>query len=224
MRKRFEDLKRRCETACKKAGRPVDAVKVVAVSKGQPAEKIVEAYELGIRDFGENYAPEMSQKMLALKEQCPDISWHFIGHIQSNKMRAISEATWIHSLSEYSHAKLLSELTADRKRTLLQVNLGEESNRSGVLQSELFERYKQISELENIDLCGLMTILPLQEGVAPKVWFSKMQLLRSELAQGLDRDVPELSMGMSADFEEAILYGATWIRVGTLLFGERRIK
>jgi len=224
MRKRLEDLKRRCEVACEKAGRPLDAVKIVAVSKGQPDQKIIEAYELGVRNFGENYAPEMSQKMLTLKDQCPEISWHFIGHIQSNKMRAIAAATWIHSLSELSHAKLLSELTTTGQKALMQINLGEEANRSGVLQSELYERYKQIGELEHIDLCGLMTIAPLHEGVDPKSWFAKMQALQSELAQRLGREVPELSMGMSADFEDAILYGATWIRVGTLLFGERRIK
>lgn len=224
MRKRLEDFKRRCDAACERAGRPFESVKIVAVSKGQPVEKIVEAYELGVRDFGENYAPEMSKKMLALKDQCPEISWHFLGHIQSNKMRAIAATTWIHSLSEYSHAKLLSELTVDRKKALLQVNLGEEANRSGVLQSEMFERYRQISELDHIDLCGLMTIAPLHEGVDPKFWFRKMQVLRKDLADRLGREVPELSMGMSADFEDAILCGATWVRVGTLLFGERRMK
>jgi len=220
VRKRFEKIKERCRRACEKAGRAPDSVRLVAVSKGQPIEKIVEAYNLGLRDFGENYATEMAQKISALKDPCPEIVWHFIGHIQSNKMRSISSASWIHGLSELSHAKLLAE--SPGKKALLQVNLGEEQNRSGVSESDLVTRYKQVQEL--LDLRGLMTIAPLHDGVAPSFWFAKMQRLKARLESEMGAPVPELSMGMSADFEDAILYGATLIRVGTLLFGERPPK
>jgi pyridoxal phosphate enzyme (YggS family) len=225
VRKRLEELKGRCESACQKAGRPYESVRIVAVSKGQPIEKIMEAYELGVRDFGENYAAEMAQKVAALKDSCPDIIWHFIGHIQSNKMRMIAAASWVHSLSELSHAKLLGQdVGVKKKKALLQVNLGDEENRNGVSESELCTRYQQIMRTEGVDLCGLMTIAPLHENIAPSVWFAKMQALRENLQKEIGESVPELSMGMSEDFEEAILCGATWIRVGTLLFGERQAR
>lgn len=220
MRERLAEIQTRCVRACEQAGRDPSAVRLVAVSKGQSAEKILEAYALGVRDFGENYAIEMARKSDELKSKAPDIRWHYMGRIQSNKMREIANASWIHSLGELRHANMLSEMESESS-VLLQVNLGGEQNRSGVAESEVVERYRQIRELPDLKLCGLMTIAPLHEGVEPAHWFRKMADLKKHVEDELGAIVPELSMGMSADFEQAIVCGATMIRVGTLLFGER---
>jgi pyridoxal phosphate enzyme (YggS family) len=222
MRKKLEAIKERCRIACEKAGRAPDSVRILAVSKGHGIDAILEAYSLGVRDFGENYAAEMAQKIEALQTQCPEIRWHYIGHIQSNKLRLITGASWIHSLSEITHAQGLSAFKTN-PHVLLQVNLGGEEKRSGVLEKDLLERYLAIRALPHFHLCGLMTIAPQHVGVATGVWFKKMQELRSGLEQKIGQALPELSMGMSADFEEAIQFGATWVRVGTLLFGEREV-
>lgn len=220
MRNQLKELNERVAAACAKSGRDPNTVTLVAVSKGHPVDKIAEAYELGVRDFGENYAAEMAEKMQALAAQCPQIRWHFVGHIQGNKLKLISKATWIHSVSEIRHASALVEC---KSNALMQVNLGEQDNRSGVILVDAVNRYIAIKMLMGERLCGLMTIAPQVSGVKPRVWFGKMKDLRDELEQKSGQVVPELSMGMSADFEDAIAFGATFIRVGTLLFGEREI-
>jgi len=156
-----------------------------------------------------------------LSQLCPQIRWHFIGHIQSNKLKLISPAQWIHSLSEVRHASALLE---GQSKTLMQVNLDAQDNRSGVIGADAVTRYTNLKQLLGDRLCGLMTIAPQHGGVEPRVWFKQMKDLQAELEEKTGQGVPELSMGMSADFEDAIAFGATFIRVGTLLFGERETK
>lgn len=189
--------------------------KILAVSKGQSLEKIKALYAEGQRDFGENYAEELAQKQEALKTDCPDIKWHFIGQIQSNKIKLIAQSNYIHSLSSLKHAKLLAEQTPHEiLPVFIQVNLSDEAHRGGVLISELPNLVKSIQALPKLKLMGLMAILPINTDKPASYWFAKMQALQHP-------DYPELSMGMSADYEEAITYGATWIRLGTALFGPR---
>lgn len=187
----------------------------LAVSKGQPIEKIKALYATGQRDFGENYAEEFIAKRDALKTACPEIRWHFIGQIQSNKIKLIAQADTIHSLASLKHAKLLSEQTPHKQLPVfIQINLSSEPHRGGILPSELPEFVKALSKIPKLKLIGLMTILPIDTNQPPGYWFAQMQALQNPA-------YPELSMGMSDDHEEAIKYGATWIRLGTALFGAR---
>lgn len=183
---------------------------LLAVSKGQPISMIQALYDLGQRDFGENYAEEFKLKQDTLRLCCPQIRWHFIGQIQSNKIKIISQAHYIHSLSSLKHAKLLVEHTPhDRLLVFIQVNLSQEKHRGGVFPKEISNLAEAILELPKLKLLGLMAILPLQG--ERKNWFAQMQALQNP-------NYPELSMGMSDDYPEAIQYGATWIRLGSALF------
>lgn len=184
---------------------------LLAVSKGRSLERIRALYAQGQRDFGENYAEELAQKQEALKTDCPGIKWHFIGQIQSNKIKLIAKADYVHSLASFKHAKLLAENTPHEiLPVFIQVNLSGESHRGGVLVSELPELVKSIQTLPKLQLIGLMTILPINTKHPPSYWFAQMQALKHP-------DYPELSMGMSADYEQAIAHGATWIRLGRAL-------
>lgn len=187
----------------------------LAVSKGQPLEKIKALYAKGQRDFGENYAEEFITKKEALKTDCPDIRWHFIGQIQSNKIKLIAQADYIHSLASLKHAGLLAEQTSHSQLPVfIQINLSGEPHRGGILPSELPEFVKALSSIPRLKLIGLMTVLPIHTNHPPSYWFAQMQALKHP-------DYPELSMGMSDDYQEAIKYGATWIRLGSALFGIR---
>ncbi|MEI6806589.1 MAG: YggS family pyridoxal phosphate-dependent enzyme [Myxococcaceae bacterium] len=189
----------------------IPGIRLLAVSKGQPLEKIQALYEFGQRDFGENYAEEFKLKQEALNSVCPEIRWHFIGQIQSNKIKTIAQAHFVHSLSTLKHAKLLAEHTLhENLPVFIQVNLSREKNRGGALPEEIPSLAKAISEIPKLKLMGLMAILPLQGD--RKTWFAQMQALQNPA-------YPELSMGMSDDYQEAIQYGATWIRLGSALFG-----
>src|SRR5688572_4140295 len=201
---RLRELKQRIESACEQAGRDSRSVRLVAISKGHDPAKVAEAYGLGLKDFGENYATEFREKQTSLQAQCPDIQWHFVGGIQSNKLRIISAASWVHTLGEMRHAEALSALVSPNApvKALLQVNLSKEKHRSGVFPEMLLERYTQIAQLPGLNLCGLMTIAPLS-GEPPAFWFKQMHDLKIELEAQLGNAVPELSMGMSEDFEDA---------------------
>jgi pyridoxal phosphate enzyme (YggS family) len=189
--------------------------KILAVSKGQPIEKIKALYATGQRDFGENYAEEFISKREALKTDCPEIKWHFIGQIQSNKIKLIAQADYIHSLSSLKHAKLLAEQTPHHPLPVfIQINLSGEPHRGGIVPSELPEFVTALSPIPKLKLIGLMTVLPINTQKPASFWFAQMQALRHP-------DYPELSMGMSDDYKEAIQYGTTWIRLGTALFGAR---
>ncbi|HSC87382.1 MAG TPA: YggS family pyridoxal phosphate-dependent enzyme [Polyangiaceae bacterium] len=208
-------------------GRAPDSVRLIAVSKYHPADAIRALYGLGQRDFGENYVQELTQKAELLAD-LPDLRWHLIGHLQSNKARAI--APWIHCVQTVASAKLALELgrrarerrpeTLGPLEVLLEVNVGREPQKAGLLPEELGAVLEAVDSEPRLALRGLMAIPPIAEdpeGSRPA--FAELASLRERWG-GAAR-LPELSMGMSHDVEVAIAEGATMVRVGTALFGER---
>lgn len=208
--------------ACDRANRSVEEVRLIAVSKGQEYALIKEAYNLSQRDFGESYAQELSQKIsLARRDGLSDIRWHFIGAIQTNKLKWILEADVIHSISSLRHAALIDERLRKPLQVFCEVNLDKNPGRQGFNQEEVLAAIEQISSLDRIRLAGLMTIVPRQIGVSPEHWFRMMRELSEQIISQGFMDRVSLSMGMSDDFVQAIGHGANFIRVGTKIFGPR---
>ncbi len=194
---------------------------LIAVSKTKPISLITEAYLAGQRLFGENYVQELVEKATALAE-LSDLEWHFIGPIQSNKTRDIAKySSWVHSIDRL---KIAERLSAQRPaampplRVLIQVNISEEATKAGVNASEVLPLAQQISALPNLQLAGLMAI-PAQDDDNSQA-FARMQALSKQLQQQFPQ-ASVLSMGMSDDWQQALTFGATMIRLGTAIFGAR---
>ncbi len=208
---------REAEQAC---GRPSGSVALLAVSKTKPAADIREAHAAGLDDFGENYLQEALGKQVELADLA--LTWHFIGPIQSNKTRPIAEHFhWVHSVDRL---KVAERLSAQRPAHLpplnvcLQVNVSGEASKSGCAPEELPALARAVAALPNLKLRGLMAIPePTEDVAAQRAAFARLRELLSALNLGLDT----LSMGMSHDLEAAIAEGATWVRIGTALFGAR---
>lgn len=215
----------RIQQAALAAGRNPQTVHLVAVSKTQPADVVAQAYACGQRRFGENYLQEAVEKHNALRH-LNDIEWHFIGPIQSNKTRPIAENfAWVHSIDREKIARRLSEQRpADLAplQVCLQVNIDDETTKSGVSLEELPALAHAISQLPRLQLRGLMAIpAPTNDTSQQRIAFNKLRLALANLqAQGLT-GLDTLSMGMSSDLEAAIAEGATFVRVGTDIFGAR---
>ncbi|MGO1693005.1 MAG: YggS family pyridoxal phosphate-dependent enzyme [Marinobacter sp.] len=218
------------QKATLQAGRKPSSVNLLAVSKTRSAEELREAVAAGQLAFGENYLQEALEKMGAL-EDLADIDWHFIGPIQSNKTRQIASAfSWVHSVDRLKVARRLSEQRETGLPPLnicLQVNINNEPSKSGCLTEELPNLVSEISQLPGLSLRGLMAIPdPEQTELALKASFRKL----AETLEDLQQEYPEagpldtLSMGMSGDLELAIAEGATWVRIGTAVFGHRAPK
>ena len=210
----------RIHAAAVAAKRDADSVQLLAVSKTKPAEALREAYAAGLRDFGENYLQEALSKQLELADL--PLIWHFIGPIQSNKTRAIAEHfAWVHSVDRLKIAQRLSEQRPAELPPLnicIQVNVSGEASKSGCTPADLPALANAISELPRIKLRGLMAIPePTEDRAAQDAAFAAVQRLQASLNLPLDT----LSMGMSHDLESAIAQGATWVRIGTALFGAR---
>lgn len=210
----------RIHAAALAAKRDEDSVQLLAVSKTKPAEALREAYAAGLRDFGENYLQEALSKQLELADL--PLIWHFIGPIQSNKTRAIAEHfAWVHSVDRLKIAQRLSEQRPAELPPLnicIQVNVSGEASKSGCTPADLPALANAISELPRIKLRGLMAIPePTEDRAAQDAAFAAVQSLQASLNLPLDT----LSMGMSHDLESAIAQGATWVRIGTALFGAR---
>ncbi len=193
---------------------------LLAVSKTKPADAIREAHAVGVRDFGENYLQEALEKQTQLADL--PLIWHFIGPIQSNKTRPIAEHfDWVHSVDRLKIAQRLSEQRPAHLPALnicLQVNVSGEQSKSGCSPEELTALARAVVALPNLRLRGLMAIPePTDDVAAQHAAFARLRQLRDELALNLDT----LSMGMSHDLEAAIAEGATWVRIGTALFGAR---
>lgn len=202
--------------ACKKAGRDPSTVRLVAVSKFHPPEAIREAWEAGQRDFGENYAQHLRDKMAALSDLQP-IRWHAIGHLQTNKARYVAGKALVHTLDRIELAEELVRRAGGPVECLVEVNVADEPQKSGVSPRDLPERLEELRRVEGIVLRGLMCIPPAAEDPeASRPWFRRLRALRDELLPG-----GELSMGMSHDFAVAIEEGATMVRIGTAIFGPR---
>ena len=210
----------RIRAAAQASGRDLDHIGLLAVSKTKPAAAVREAYAAGIRDFGENYLQEALEKQAELSEL--PLIWHFIGPIQSNKTKPIAEHfAWVHSVDRLKIAQRLSEQRPTGLPPLnicLQVNVSAEDSKSGCAPAELAALAQAVSQLPNLRLRGLMAIPePTDDVAAQQAAFARLR----ELRDGLPLPLDTLSMGMSHDLDAAIAEGATWVRIGTALFGAR---
>lgn len=201
-------------------------VKLVAVSKAQPADAVRSAYAAGQKIFGENYLQEALDKQAQLADL--DIEWHFIGPIQSNKTQPISQHfSWVHSVDRLKIAQRLNDARPDHLPPLqicLQVNVSNEESKSGVAQSDLATLASQIQQMPKLKLRGLMAIpAPSSDETQQTAQFKQVrQCYDALLAQGFELDT--LSIGMSDDYQAAIAQGATFVRIGSALFGARPAK
>ncbi|WP_223460570.1 MULTISPECIES: YggS family pyridoxal phosphate-dependent enzyme [unclassified Pseudomonas] len=214
------EVSSRINAATFAANRAENSVQLLAVSKTKPAQDLREAYAAGLRDFGENYLQEALGKQLELADL--PLIWHFIGPIQSNKTRAIAEHfDWVHSVDRLKIAQRLSEQRPADLPPLnicIQINVSGEASKSGCTPADLPALANAISDLPRLKLRGLMAIPePTEDRVAQDAAFAAVQSLQASLNLPLDT----LSMGMSHDLESAIAQGATWVRIGTALFGAR---
>lgn len=213
-------LAARIERAALAAGRDPASVRLLAVSKTKPASAIREAHAAGVLDVGENYLQEALAKQLELAEL--PLIWHFIGPIQSNKTKAIAEHfDWVHSVDRLKIAQRLSEQRPAHLAPLnicLQVNVSGEDSKSGCAPADLALLANAVAALPNLRLRGLMAIPePSDDRASQEAAFATLR----QLQHGLDLPLDTLSMGMSHDLEAAIAQGATWVRIGTALFGAR---
>lgn len=222
---RIAQVRERIAAACLGAGRPADSVRLVSVTKTVPVETIREAIAGGLTDLGENRVQEAAAKIETLGRD--GIAWHLIGHLQSNKAgRAVQMFDLIHSVDSEALAREIDRragLAGKKQRILIQVNCSGEESKSGCAPGEVAGLSKAIAGLGNLWLEGLMTIGPLDadpESARPA--FVLLRNLRDETQSQLGRPLPELSMGMTGDLEVAIGEGATMVRVGSAIFGERR--
>ena len=219
----LEHIRSQMAAACARSGRDPAVVRLVAVSKTHPATLVEEAAAAGQRLFGESYVQEFVAKAEAAKSP---VEWHFIGALQSNKIKYLrGRVALIHSVDRLSQAGFVDAgfglLTAD---VLLQVNLGREETKSGVDETGLEELVRQVARLPHVHIRGLMTLPPyFDEAEAVRPYFRRLREVAGEIrALGLPGvEMAELSMGMSHDFMVAIEEGATLVRVGTAIFGER---
>jgi pyridoxal phosphate enzyme (YggS family) len=225
--KNLSEVQKKIAAACLRAGRSVSDVTLIAVSKTKSIEMINEAAQAGQRAFGENYVQEILPKVL----ERPDLEWHFIGSLQTNKVKAIvGKVALIHSVDR---AKLLAEIAKNaasigvRQKILLEFNAGDESTKSGATREDILAMVTQSIEADAaIEVCGLMALPPLFDSeTEARASFAKVRALFDEAKERLPTSARAnfkiLSMGTSADFEAAILEGATHVRVGTSIFGSR---
>lgn len=223
----LKEIHQRINDAAVACGRAPESVKLVAVSKTVPAEQIRPAVEAGVSILGENYIQEAGEKIEQLSEL--NVSWHFIGHLQSNKAKyAVRWFDLIHTVDSAKLAKEISKQAAKHdkvQKILIQVNVGMEASKAGIPKKEAIPLVREISGLENIAVKGLMTIPPFfdaPEQVRP--YFKALAVLKDKIADEniLNVFMEELSMGMSGDFETAVCEGATLVRIGTAIFGARQ--
>lgn len=220
---RYHEVRALIDAAAREAHRDPAEVRLLAVSKTFPPEAVRELYDAGVRLFGENRIPELEAKAAALPG---DIEWHFIGRLQSNKARkAVRLAKMIHSVDSAELLDRLDRVAGEegvRPQILLEVNVSGEGTKAGVSPAELELFARRAAACEHLDFRGFMTMAPFDaDPVRIAAIFEMLQLLRNELEHKLDRKLPELSMGMSGDFEIAARHGSTIVRVGTRIFGVR---
>ncbi len=220
---RLADVRSRIEIAAKKSNRAPAEIALVAVTKKQAAEKVREAFAAGQMLFGESRVQEACAKISLLPSQ---IRWHFIGHLQANKIRhALPLFELIHSVDSFDLAQQLDRIAREDgffPRALLQVNVAGEGSKFGFAPGALADTMEQLLSLDRLMLEGLMTIPPLGENAeVSRKYFATLRELRDELETRFGCQLPHLSMGMSGDFEVAIEEGATLVRIGSAIFGAR---
>ena len=212
-------------TACEKCGRSREEITLIAVSKTKPVALLEEAYQAGSRDFGENKVQEMCEKYESMHK---DIHWHMIGHLQTNKVKyLIGKTTLIHSVDSYKLACEIEKQAAKHDcimDILIEVNIAEEESKFGLSEEEVIHLVKQIAELPHVRIKGLMTVAPyVVNPEENRPFFRKIKQLSVDINnQNIDNvSMNILSMGMTGDYMVAIEEGATMVRVGTGIFGER---
>jgi hypothetical protein len=220
-------VRERIQKACERSKRDPQRVRLIAVTKTFDAAKVREAGESGISDFGENFVQELQEKRAELGN--PEIRWHFVGHLQSNKVKYIADFIHlIHSVDHWSVAEEIDKRGARIGRVidaLVEVNTSREQTKFGVKPESALEFVKSVAQLKNLKLKGLMTIGPfLPDPEESRPAFQGLRALRDEIRNAGIEDVEmtELSMGMTHDFEVAIEEGATMVRIGTAIFGPRK--
>ncbi len=221
----LKEVEKRICAACDRAGRDRSEVTLIAVSKTKPAERIGEAYEAGIRDFGENKVQEMMEKYEALPD---DIRWHMIGHLQRNKVKyLIGKTALIHSVDSLRLAQEISAQSVRRNvdtDILIEVNIAGEESKFGISREETIALVEQVAVLPRVHVRGLMAVAPYTEDPEQnRPYFQAIRELSVDIEKkNIDNvTVCILSMGMTGDFEVAIEEGATMVRVGTGIFGAR---
>ena len=223
----LSDVRARVQAAALAAGREPASVKLIAVSKLQPAAAVREAYAEGQRDFGENYVQELVQKAEQLSD-LPDLRWHLIGHLQRNKARLVAPlVSLVHTVDTAELALELSKRFAGvadgRLPVLVEVSIAGEEQKHGVAPEKLAELLASIESLPALSLAGLMCVPPFTDDPAgARPFFDELARLRER--HGGAARLPELSMGMTHDLEQAVAAGATQVRVGTAIFGARAPK
>lgn len=224
---RLAGIRARIAAAAKSAGRGADEVKLIAISKTHPASVIKRVIEFGVADIGENRVQEAEEKISRVGREA--VRWHLVGHLQANKARrAVNLFDVIHSLDSLDLALRLDRLCGEEGReklaVLIQVDLGHEETKSGIDESEITHLVDGIGPLRRLELVGLMTLPPFfDDPEQSRPFFRRLRKLRDELAArgAFAGRKGELSMGMTHDFEVAIEEGATMVRIGTAIFGER---
>jgi hypothetical protein len=221
----LKDVEQKICEACKRAGRDRSEVTLIAVSKTKPISMLMEAYDAGSREFGENKVQEMMDKY---EEMPKDIHWHMIGHLQRNKVKYLMGKSYlIHSVDSYRLAEEISQQSVKHNVTtdiLIEVNIAGEDSKFGTSREEAIQLVEDVAKLPNIHICGLMTIAPFVENAEDnRKYFRQIRELSVDIAdKNIDNvDMRILSMGMTGDYEVAIEEGATMVRVGTGIFGER---
>jgi pyridoxal phosphate enzyme (YggS family) len=221
----LDNIKSRIRDAATMAGRDPASVRLVAVSKTRPASDIVAAFQVGQTIFGENYIQELAPKLAEIKEP---VQWHFIGHLQSNKVKFIAgQVALVHSVDRISLAEEINRQWGKLGKiceVLIQVNISGEATKSGTTEAEALQLVQECSLLPHLKIKGLMTMPPFfDDPEAARPYFAGLRKLSEAIAalEITGVDMAELSMGMSGDFEAAIQEGATLVRVGTAIFGER---
>ncbi|MBE5957892.1 MAG: YggS family pyridoxal phosphate-dependent enzyme [Lachnospiraceae bacterium] len=221
----IKEVEKKIEAACARVGRSKDEVCLIAVSKTKPVEYIEEAYQTGTRDFGENKVQEICDKYEVLPK---DIKWHMIGHLQRNKVKYIvDKVCLIHSVDSYRLAEQINQECIKKNceaDILIQVNMAHEDTKFGIDENNAEEIIREIAKLEHVHIKGLMTIAPyVSNPEENRVHFANMKKLYVDIKhKNIDNVIMSvLSMGMTNDYEVAIEEGATHVRVGTGIFGER---
>lgn len=225
LRENYDDVEKEIAEACSRVGREKEEVRLIAVSKTKPMSMIEELYEHGCRDFGENKVQELVEKYEALPK---DIRWHMIGHLQRNKVKYIVDKVYlIHSVDSLRLAEEISREAVKKQVTvqiLIEVNVAQEESKFGLKTEETEELVEAVSKLPGISVRGLMTIAPYVENAEEnRQYFQKLKQLSVDIMRkNIDNVAMDfLSMGMSGDYCVAVEEGATYVRVGTYIFGER---
>ena len=225
---KYKAVDRRVCEAAARAGRDRQEIVLIAVSKTKPVELVLELADAGVKDFGENHAQELVQKYDVIHE---GINWHFIGHLQRNKVKyVVGRACLIHSVSSMRLAEEINKESLKKgvvSDILMEVNIADEETKFGISEEEAEALLRQISTLPALRVKGLMAIAPpVEDPEENRRYFRQMRELKEKFRTlGLPHvDLTELSMGMTGDFEVAIEEGATMVRVGTAIFGERRYE